>query len=332
MDMITDNRTERPPEGIADLTAALKCKACSLGADLAKAASVERWRDPPPFDTRKVLVYPHTGYRPDELLPSARSFIVVAVRLLDGVVDTATTACKTTGVQGNFGYVHLNRQLHDVTFGLARWLEDKWGYRSVPLGYNIGSRYDAKADEDSSIIGPAHGLFSMKRAAVLVGLGRKARNGLVASPEFGTRMRLGCVLTAAPLADDPLLEGDPCPPSCDICLRACATGALTRDGRVNHLKCFSDAGRRGTHFDELKAEFKKRYPPDEPGVDYTQNDFLSIDGADNRMCRIACVAMCPLGQRKLPDVVRRLKTFRSVVERVELHGFPAAQEAGSGLK
>jgi len=317
---------------MAELSAALKQKARALGADLAKAASADRWQSPPPFDAGKVFVYPHTGYRPDELLPSARSVIMVAVRLLDGVVDTTTTACRTTGVQGNFAYVHLNRQLHDVTFGLARWLEDEWGYRSVPLGYNIGSRYDSRADEDSSIIGPAHGLFSMKRAAVLAGLGRKARNGLVASPELGTRMRLGCVLTAAPLASDPLLEGDPCPASCDICFRACATGALTRDGRVDHLKCFSDAGRRGTRFDELRAEFRKRYPPDAPGVDYTQNDFLSIDGADNRMCRIACVAMCPLGQRKLPDVVRRLKTFDRVVEKVELTGFPPAQDAGSGLK
>jgi epoxyqueuosine reductase QueG len=304
-----------------DLTATLKQKARALGADLVAMASVERWGSPPPFDPAKVLVYPHSGYRPQELMPSARSFIMVAVRLLDGVVDTATTACKTTGVQGNFGYVYLNRRLHDITFGLARWLEDEAGYRSVPLGYNIGSRYDSRADDDPSILGPAQGLFSMKRAAVLAGLGRKARNGLVASTELGTRMRLGCVLTAAPVSSDPLLEGDPCPHGCDVCVRACATGALTREGRVNHLKCFSDAGRRGTHYEELKAEFKKRYPPDAPGVDYTVNDFLAIDGGDNRMCRIACVALCPLG-RRLPDVVKRLKNFEEVVARVELRGFP----------
>lgn len=306
-----------------ELTATLKQKARTLGADLVSAASVERWSTPPPFDAARVLAYPHTGYRPEELLPSARSFVMVAVRLLDGVVDTATTRCETTGVQGNFGYVYLNRQLHDVTFGLAKWLEDELGYRSVPLGYNIGSRYDTKADEDHSIIGPAQGLFSMKRAAVLAGLGRKARNGLVASPQFGTRMRLGCVLTAAPLASDPLLEGDPCPSGCDICARVCATDALTPEGRVNHLKCFSDAGRRGTHYEELKIEFKKRYPPAASGVDYTLNDFLSIDGGDNRMCRIACVAMCPLGTRRLPDVVKRVKDFDEVVGKVELRGFPS---------
>jgi epoxyqueuosine reductase QueG len=256
-------------------------------------------------------------------MPSAQSFIVVAVRLLDGVADNTTTACKTTSVQGNFAYVYLNRRLHDITFGLARWLEDR-GYRSVPLGYNIGSRYNHKADEDESIIGPAYGLFSMKRAAVLAGLGRKARNGLVASPELGTRMRIGAVITAAELEGDLLLEGDPCLPNCDVCVRVCPTQAISRDGRVSHLRCFSDAGRQGTHFEALKAEFKKRYPPDLPGVDYIMNDFLAIDGNGHRLCKIACVAMCPLGEHAIPDVVGRARHFDNVVPKVMLHGFPAA--------
>ncbi len=172
-------------------------------------------------------------------------------------------------------------------------------------------------------MGRAYGVFSMKRAAVLSGLGRKAQNGLVASPEFGTRMRLGCVLTAAPLSSDPLLEGSPCPKGCDICVRACPTDAITREGRVDHLRCSSDAGRNGIHYDELKAAFKKRYPADLPGVDHIPNDIASIDGAGARKCRIACVALCPLGERRLPDVVRRLRTIDEFLPKVELHGFPS---------
>jgi epoxyqueuosine reductase len=305
------------------LTNQLKHRAHELGADLVKAGPVERWNDPPPFDVTKVHVYPHSGHLPTELMPSTRSFIVVAVRMLDGVVDTTTTACKTTAVQGNFAYVYLNRRLHDITFGLASWLEDR-GYRSAPLGYNIGSRYDHKADEDEGIIGPAHGLFSMKRAAILAGLGRKARNGLVASPELGTRMRLGALITAAELEGDPLLEGDPCLPDCDVCATVCPTHAISRDGRVSHLRCFSDAGLHGIYFEELKAEFKKRYPSDLPGVDYLMNDFLAIDGNGHRLCKIACVAMCPRGEHAIPDVVRRAKRFDNVVPKVELHGFPVA--------
>lgn len=312
----------------ATLTVELKRHAADLGADLVKTAPVTRWDDPPPFDAERVHVYPHSGYRPSELMPAAQSFIMVAVRLLDGVVDTTTTACRTTGVQGNFAYVYLNRRLHDITYGLACWLEER-GHRAVPLGYNIGARFDTRADDDPGIRSAAYGLFSMKRAAVLAGLGRKARNGLVASPELGTRMRLGGVLTAAVLEGDPLLEGDPCSPQCDLCVRVCPTRAISRDGRVSHLKCFADGGRRGTDYEALKSAFKKRYPPDRPGEDYTMNDFLSIDGGDNRVCKIACVAFCPLGEHRLPDVMRRVRGFDEVVTPVELRGFPPEHDDGT---
>lgn len=313
-------RDSIPADGLTHL---VKRRALELGADLVQAAPVGRWDEPPSFDDTDLWGYPHTGLLPTDLMPSARSFIVVAVRLLDGVVDTTATACRTTGVQGNFGYVYLNRCLHEITFGIARWLEEH-GERAVPLGYNIGARYNAKLDEDASVRSAAHGLFSMKRAAVLAGLGRRARNGLVASPRFGTRIRLGAVLTSAALKGDPLLRGDPCPPRCDLCARVCPTEAIDRDGHVSHLRCFSDAGRRGTRFDRLKDEFRKRYPPDRPGEDYTMNDFLAIDGGDNRFCKIACMVFCPLGERHLPDVVRRVKEFPRVVPRVALEGFPPA--------
>ncbi len=312
-------------KAVGGLASAVKEKGRELGADLVNMATVERWTSSTDLDETKVQVYPHSGYLPNELLPSARSFIMIAVRLLDGVLDHTTTNCSTTAVQGNFGYVHLNRRLHNITYELARWLEEERGYRSLPLGYNIGSRYNHKADNDDTIVGPAYGLFNMKRAAVLAGLGRKARNGLVASPEFGTKMRLGCVITAAPLASDPLLPSEPCPTGCHICLRVCPTDAISRDGKVDHLRCFSDAGRCGTHYEKLKAEFKKRYLPDLPGFDYIANDHLSGDGAGNRLCKIACVAFCPLGERGMPDVSRRVRHFDAVVAHVELDGFPPSR-------
>ncbi|MFC1886374.1 hypothetical protein ACFLZM_04895 [Thermodesulfobacteriota bacterium] len=162
----------------------------------------------------------------------------------------------------------------------------------------------------------------MKRAAILSGLGRKARNGLVASPKLGTRMRLGAVLTAAKLKEDPLLEGEPCPRNCKICISVCPTQAITEDGRVSHLKCFSDTGRRGTHFDEIKTEFKKRYPLDLPDADHLMNDFMAIDGNGNRLCKNACVYMCPLGEYKIADIVRRAKQFDQIAPKVFLKGFP----------
>lgn len=308
---------------LPQLTDDMKRRAVALGADEVGIATTDRWNDPPPFAAEKVRVYPHSGYRPTELMPTARSVVMIAVRLLDGVVDTTTTACRTTAVQGNFGYVFLNRRINEITYGLAHWLEER-GYRSAPLGYNIGARYDSEADVDLDIISPAYGLFSMKRAAVLAGLGRKAKNGVVASPRHGARIRLGAVLTQAPLGANPLLEGDPCPSGCDICRRVCPTQAISREGRVSHLRCFADAGRIGASYEAVKEEFKKRYPPESPGEDYTNNDYAAIDGVGNRLCKIACIALCPLGERRLPDVMRRVRDFAKVVPPVRLAGFPAA--------
>ncbi len=191
-----------------ELTKALKETAHRLGADLVSVAPAERWNEPPPFDPSTVHVYPHSGYTPTELMPSTQS-VVVAVRHLDGVIDSTTTDTKTTAMQGNFGYVLLNRKLNDITFGLALWLEEQ-GYRSAPLGSAGQSRYNHRADDNPDILSVGYGVFSLKRSAVLAvlaGLGRKAKNGVVASPELGVRMRLGALLTAARLESDPFLKG-----------------------------------------------------------------------------------------------------------------------------
>lgn len=299
-----------------EVTEALKEQARTLGADLVRVAPVERWEAPPPPG---VSVYPPTGYHPRELLPGARSIVVLAVGQLDGIMDAATTPARTTAPFGNFGYVHLNRILNDQVYRLARWLEAR-GFRSAPLGCVIGSRFRHEAETDDAIAAPLYGVFSVKRAAVLAGLGRRARNGLVASPELGTRQRLAALLTAAPLVGDPMLAGDPCPAGCAICADTCPTGAIGRDGRVDHYRCFSDAGRRGRTLAEIRREMTQHYPVDLPGVDYIPNDFASMDSAGNRLCRASCMTLCPLGERRIPDVVRRARGWAAVVPPVALEG------------
>ena len=311
-----------PSRNSKALTRQVRQRAMELGADVVGVAPVESWGIPPPSDVERVPVYPPTGYGPTELMPSGRSVIVLGIGQLAGVIESNVTDAETTYAFGNYGYVHLNRALNSICFDLARWLEAR-GCRTLPLGPSMGGRYNHKADQDEHMIAPLYGVFSLKRAAVLAGVGRKAKNGLVANPVLGVKIRLACLITAAPLESDPLLPGDPCPPSCTICMEVCSTRAITRDGRVNHYRCFADCGRRGETWEGIKGQMKQGYLPDLPGTDFTPQDRFAIDGAGNRLCKVACLALCPLGENQPADILRRAKDWETANPKVELTGFPA---------
>ena len=305
----------------SNLTKQVKQRALELGADIVGVAPVDRWDVPPPPDVERIPVYPPTGYGPAELMPTGRSVIVVGLRQLDGVIESNVTDAKTSYVYGNYGYVHLNRELNSICFDLARWLEAR-ACRTLPLGPSMGGRYNHLADEDESIIAPLYGIFSLKRAAVLAGVGRRAKNGLVSNPVHGVRIRLACLITAATLEGDPLLPGDPCPPGCTVCMDVCPMQAITLAGRVNHFKCASDCGRRGANWEEIKRNMKDGYPVDLPGVDYIAIDRFAIDGAGNRLCKVACQAFCPLGENPAPDVLRQAKGWEKSNPKLPLTGVP----------
>jgi len=261
--------------------------ALELGADVAGVAPVER------FAVEGTGSYLPTGFAPTALLPGALSVIVVAARVLDGVLASALEPLDTTFAYGTFGYVHVNRRLGAITYDLASRLE-QLGWPSLPLGACGVSRLDPAAYVEGRTLGPLRSLFSLKRAAVLAGVGRRAHSWLVATPQYGTRVRLGAVVTTAPLEGSPMLEGSPCPPDCGRCEKACPMGAIGSDGVVNHVKCYSDMGRRGKTEAESLEEMVKHYPARGAVEGYLPYEHSAIDGFGNRMCRSVCMAICPL--------------------------------------
>jgi len=109
-----------------------------------------------------------------------------------------------------------------------------------------------------------------KDYAFLAGLGWIGRNSLLLTPQFGSYVFLGELLTDLELEPDEPLEGDPCA-QCYQCVQACPTRALLPERSVDAHRCLSywTIEHRGTVPVELRPSLENR-----------------IFGCDN--CQIAC--------------------------------------------
>jgi epoxyqueuosine reductase len=132
------------------------------------------------------------GHRPSDLLPGARSVVVMAVRLSTGAVQSVFRAYEdglrhAQCIYGTHAYALTpNYHLKFAAYRMARFLE-KRGHVTTPLPSGPGA-------------GGAP--FSHRHAAVAAGLGEFGWSGLVVTADFGTRARFVSVITRAELEPD----------------------------------------------------------------------------------------------------------------------------------
>lgn len=169
----------------------------SMGADLCGIAVPERFADAP------------KGYHPLDVMSECKSVISFAVRFPAGTL-TAHSHVPYTRVRNS-----ITPKMDAIALDLCIRLEDA-GYLSLPIPTNE-SEWDVKTGRWRSIV-------SQKHAAQAAGLGRIGKHSLLITPEFGSMVWLGCVLTEAEFAPDPL-KGDICN-GCNLCVAACPSGAL----------------------------------------------------------------------------------------------------------
>lgn len=81
------------------------------------------------------------------------------------------------------------------------------------------------------------GELSDSAVAERAGIGFSGKNTLIITPEFGSFVYLGELITDIPFVPDEPLE-DSCG-DCRICLDACPTGALVQGGQLNANKCLA---------------------------------------------------------------------------------------------
>lgn len=146
--------------------------------------------------------------RAEELLPGHRGLICAVFPYYAGVQD------------GNLSLYARGEDYHGVIKTrleqAAEWLRQTYHCSAIPM-----------AD-----VSP----FPEVWAAACAGLGKLGQNGLLLTEDYGSFVFIGLLLTDLPL------EGGSAPApcmGCGACLRACPSGALGKDGRVEESKCLS---------------------------------------------------------------------------------------------
>jgi epoxyqueuosine reductase QueG len=126
----------------------------------------------------------------------------------------------------------LHNQLDLIAYEMAIYIEQQGGV-AIPVPSDE-PYYDWNPDELHG-----RGDLSHKHAAQAAGLGRLGKNSLLITPQFGDRVNLVSVVTNLNLEPDPLIESEPCPPKCILCIKACPVKAITNEQQVNQKLCRS---------------------------------------------------------------------------------------------
>lgn len=181
-----------------------------FGADLVGIAPVERFYDAP------------KGFRPTDILMTAKAVIAYAKRFPDGVFASESPVPYT------FASSVVLQEVFTIAYKLTLRLED-YGVTAVPIP---SEPYEYWVEEKRE----GRGIMSLKHIGYLAGLGVLGRNTLLINEHYGNLITLGAVLVDVSFEGDPIAQYTPCGENCQACIRSCPSGAL--DGiAVDQKKC-----------------------------------------------------------------------------------------------
>jgi epoxyqueuosine reductase len=189
-----------------ELTQTFFKKAKELGVDLVSACSVEQ-----------MGKYPNAPQAIQEINPGAKSFLVFAVRMVSSSIACAEKNVRIAQLSTKLLYDELAR----ITFALMKDL-DSAGFSACPIPTHL----------PVPMTETAVGLIaevSLRHIGYEAGFGSIGSNGLLITPQYGPRVRLGAILTTAELAPGQPTKENHCS-GCDLCVQSCPTGALTKQG------------------------------------------------------------------------------------------------------
>jgi epoxyqueuosine reductase len=156
--------------------------------------------------------------QPRETLPDARAIIIIGVGAYDkGAVYTNTRKKLRGKIARTYHCYPVVRQIAEK---VTDFIQER-GYKAVP-GQDV----------------------PLKFVADRIGLGAYGKNGILLTEQCGSYVGLRSVITDMPVAPDRFEKMTPPCDDCDLCLKACPTGALYAPYKVNPKLCINPLTRK----------------------------------------------------------------------------------------
>ena len=235
-----------------------------------------------------------------ELLPTVRSVISLAFQLNSEALKTKAHSIANLEYNLAFG------QANNICRRIARRLQ-----RNRIRALNTTTGFPFEADRWPKKMW----LIPDKKMAERAGLGKMGWNRLVLHPQHGASVVLGNILIDREMtAYDAPLQYNPCL-ECKLCVAACPTGAIGKEGHFNFVSCYTHNYREKLGgflnwieilADSKSAEDYRRKVGDNETISMWQN--LSIV-SQTRCDR--CVAVCPAGEENIGQFLSDRKKYKA---------------------
>jgi epoxyqueuosine reductase QueG len=216
-----------------------------------------------------------SGYRPSDMLASAKSILCLGVPVPKGIFKSGERSEWMYWRAANIYY----RNIDMVLMRAANMIEKK-GEVAVPVygcfPYNIKEK------------GDFWGYLSLVKIGEAVGIGKIGKNGLLFNFKYGPRLILGGIVTTAELPSTASTEKDEkgCPKKCFACQEQCPVKAIDKSGKVDRVACIKYSMRSPVFSNLMKTgNF---------GSEDVQmvNHVTAVDDHSMYQC-IKCVSACP---------------------------------------
>ena len=223
------------------------------------------------------------GEEPEKLLPGARSLISIGVALNKAAV------CSGNLLSARYDTMCVYERINHVCMETTRILA-RHGARAISVSPYLPIDM---WDESKGMKGE----INHKTIAAIAGLGGIGLNRLLITPEFGSFVRLGTIVTDAVLSADQPLTENPCD-LCGLCQNACPANAIQEDGSLDYRACASNVLRNG--LPGIITIARKMIGADEKaikGIIYNPEfwEMWQSTVSGSFYGCFACIAACPVG-------------------------------------